>query len=303
MNIKSLEVARLHSNPVTSVLLTKQINKWKTLLVSYRSYNTDLTAMLTAEDLQYRNMIQMYDRFIENGISGEELVKGIDYAFVSGPDASYLNSHPSPALSEFKDEMSSLSPNTRKSNYLQTFSKVSDLCMSTIPGQRNEYVDNICSDFQPNKWKNLFDVIYGACGMPGSSYGQPSIQPSTFKPTARPQRHRQRNLEVEKPFVNASTDAVAPNRKLLDSPLHPLMTSSLVAQMCKQMAIDQDVKDSVPGGLISPMANQQMWDFLKSPKTKFLTFSAHAPMTLAWTSFVTDGKLRPFILESLLNCI
>ena len=43
--------------------LTKLVQKWNTVLSNYRSYNTDLTAMFTAEALQFVEAVNHFKAF------------------------------------------------------------------------------------------------------------------------------------------------------------------------------------------------------------------------------------------------
>jgi hypothetical protein len=53
--------------------------------------------------------------------------------------------------------------------------------------------------------------------------------------------------------------------------------------------MDVDTTD-FPGGVTGgAIRNQGMWDFLITPKTRYVIFSSSAPVTMSFTSEITDS--------------
>ena len=67
---------------------------------------------------------------------------------------------------------------------------------------------------------------------------------------------------------------------------NPLRNSVLMNGLCKEGVVVNG--EDVPGGLESSDNRDDLMGFLKS-KDKYLTFSSNAPVTLTWTSTVSDS--------------
>jgi hypothetical protein len=76
---------------------------------------------------------------------------------------------------------------------------------------------------------------------------------------------------------------------------NPLRDSVLMHGLCKEGVV-ADGKD-IPGGLESSDNRNDLMGFLKS-KDKYLTFSSNAPVTLTWTSTVSDSISSTATIDS-----
>jgi hypothetical protein len=79
---------------------------------------------------------------------------------------------------------------------------------------------------------------------------------------------------------------------------NPLRDSVLMRGLCKE-GIVADQED-IPGGLESSDRRDDLMGFMKS-KEKYLTFSSNAPITLTWTSTVSDSISSTATIDSTIS--
>lgn len=249
-------------------LLLKQIKKWGTILTTYRGYNSQLTAVFSTVDLQYRSMVKMFENFRDGGITAEDLVGAVDYIFLEGKDKSFTSEQ------IFKTDLRTqklLGNANLKMDYRRAFNKFDKACTNDLlPQHQSSYLQGICADFDKKKWKDAYSVVTSACDMPGS--GSENLN-AVKTPKSRKLENSSSELSPE--FIQ--------RRNLQNA----LKDTSILKEMCQTKDTDwTDFPGGVSGGKIK---NQGMWDFLKTPKTRFLTFGSNAPTTIAWTSAVSDA--------------
>jgi len=82
-------------------------------------------------------------------------------------------------------------------------------------------------------------------------------------------------------FINGACD-------MPDSPdnSNPLSNSAMMQSLCKQEAVGTN--NGIPGGLTASGESYSLMGFLNQ-STKYITFGSNAPVTLSWTSTVTDS--------------
>ena len=76
---------------------------------------------------------------------------------------------------------------------------------------------------------------------------------------------------------------------------NPLRDSVLMRGLCKEGVVTE--LEDIPGGLGSSDRRDDLMGFMKS-KDKFLTFSSNAPVTLTWTSTVSDSISSTATIDS-----
>jgi hypothetical protein len=242
---------------------------WRTILKNHRDRDNDLTKIFTSEDLQFRSMVAMYEKFNRYGITSKELTKHVEAL-----DMSSILSSPVGKKDVTRSKV--------KSYYDMSFNRLGDYCRSILPGQRNIYLESICSDFNPYNWRTVYDLLTQSCNMPDSP----------ISPRKRPIYVSNRMLQAnESQFYNPANESEHEARKL--DALLAMKNSTLFKSMCKIGDVskenDKEIRKTFPGGVSGSLANQRAFDFLKEPKTKILTFYAGAPMTFTWTGSVSDS--------------
>ena len=76
---------------------------------------------------------------------------------------------------------------------------------------------------------------------------------------------------------------------------NPLRDSVLMTGLCKEGVVTD--QEDIPGGLESSDRRNDLMGFMKS-KEKYLTFSSNAPVTLTWTSTVSDSISSTATIDS-----
>lgn len=125
--------------------LSKQLENWVTVLSNYRRHNSDLTAMFSAETVQFMTMVSAFQQYQSNSISLDDFNNAVD----SG----------------------GLDPGSFMDLYNKAFGEISQSCASGF-NARTDYTGAICADFDNGVWQTFGSVLSGACNMPGSPNDQ-----------------------------------------------------------------------------------------------------------------------------------
>ena len=152
--------------------LTKLIQNWNTVLNNYRSYNTDLTAMFSAEALQFAQAVNHFKAFQSGQLNAQDFASAvantldglIDFPVITAI-AYALNG----VFYQIKETCDQVLPYN-----------VAD----TIAGATEAYggggstLQGVCDDFDSGDWQAFATMINGACN-PISADGEPSNPLST----------------------------------------------------------------------------------------------------------------------------
>ena len=276
--------------------LSVQVGNWKTVLRNYRSHNNVLTAAFTLEDLQFRSMVAMYKKFtFMGGVSEGDLLAAFDGSKIQSEGggktiSDYVNdiadSVPIPGVAAvagiLKGVTKFVKPEASKKLYMKAFGVFQDTCRNVVPGHRNIYVVSICSDFDPGHWDTVYQLLTDHCDMPGSPIENLKDAEIVLRKSG---------------FRRLDGNDTSGGRQLIEyaGVQNPLRNSQLFQSMCTRSdvldkATDANKKSGFPGGVQGSLSDQGVFDFLKDPKVKYLTFFSGAPIAIAWTGVVSDSR-------------
>ena len=132
----------------TILQLQNQTKNWQTVLSNYREYNSDLTAMFSAETLQFVQMVRAFGEWRSGTITDNDFVNVVDNVGKGNLGTGSM------AQTMFDRALSN------------SFTQVKQSCSNVIPSYQNNYMSAICNDFSANQWSDFSSVLYGSCIMP-----------------------------------------------------------------------------------------------------------------------------------------
>ena len=146
-----------YATPDDAIRLNKLITNWNTVLSNYRSHNTDLTSMFSAEALQFSQAVNMFKAYQQGQMDAQDFASAVantldgvlDFPFIAAI-AYALNG----AFTEFHQTCDQVLPYTVE----DTLSRASE-----DTGGAGSYLKGVCSDFDPDAWQSFATMINGAC--------------------------------------------------------------------------------------------------------------------------------------------
>ncbi len=139
-----------------------------------------------------------------------------------------------------------------------------------------------------NYFDETFNTLEGQCGV-----GMDKSTNQYLKSTCSDFATSKSSYRTLKGFLSSACDMPG-SPTAGDS--NPLRNSVLMKGLCKEGVVVADAND-IPGGLESSDNRNDLMGFMKS-KEKYLTFSSNAPVTLTWTSTVSDSISSTATIDS-----
>ena len=137
--------------------LSKLIGNWNSVLSDYRSHNSDLTSMFSAETLQFNQAVKQFKDYQTGQTDAQDFASAvantldgvIDFPFIATL-AYALNG----AFFQIKETCDQVLPYT-----------VGDTLAGAQEdtGGAGSYLKAVCDDFDPNDWRSFATMINGAC--------------------------------------------------------------------------------------------------------------------------------------------
>jgi hypothetical protein len=296
----------VQKTPKEAKKLYLSIQNWHSVLKSHRERSSDVVPMFSAEDEQFRKMVEMYDAFQKGGVSESDVLSAVHDVKEAG-----LYGYFSATRHAFSD------------HFNKAFQYHSDACSQVIPSHQNKYLRNICDSFEASKWTSTYQAIMGACSMSDAIVRKLDVKNEEGSPDISTDHRSLIDIgEIKNKFeeytgivkntagkikdtiVDATgkvtgivTDILNPQEtkqyefKGLENPFRK---SQLIAGMCKDGAAfyQANATKNFPGGplnLTNPNYPQGMLSFL-ADKNQYITFGANAPISLTWTSTVSEAN-------------
>ena len=156
MIVNKLNSVAVNAAAKDAIMLNKLISNWNTVLNNYRSHNSDLTSMFSAEALQFSDVVKQFQIYQQGQLSA------MDFAAAAANTIE--------GLAEYIQIVGfSLGLNSAFNQFVET-------CDQALPYDRNYYLqfsDNrdgagpflkaVCDDFDPDAWQSFASMINGAC--------------------------------------------------------------------------------------------------------------------------------------------
>ena len=140
-----------------AIKLNKLITNWNSVLGSYRSHNADLTAMFSAEAMQFSEAVNMFKAYQTGQLDAQDFASAVAntldgvFDFPAIATIAYaLNG----AFTQFKQTCDQVLPYT-----------VGDTLVGATEdtGGAGSYLKGVCNDFDSGAWQSLATMINGAC--------------------------------------------------------------------------------------------------------------------------------------------
>ena len=130
------------------VQVTQQVKNWQKVLSTYRSHNTDLTRIFSADNSLFLTTLTSFKKFKAGGISESDFLNAFD---------SFLGTSDLPGRK------------VARQRFHAAFDGLSSVC-SVAVSSSNSYVKSTCLDFSDTKadYKDLYGLLSSACDLPGS---------------------------------------------------------------------------------------------------------------------------------------
>lgn len=251
--------------------LSKQIQNWATVLANYRDYNNNLTNVFTGDEALFNKMVQAYDQWNSKTLSTSEFLKAADSAMyprkvisvnvgkviksILGMDPSQygVNLKVNVPFNEKILDPAKMVPFNLVEPSLQDAAQQFDRRFTQSFRSTSSSCGNVLPQYQN-------DVMKGVC--------------SDFAPGKWNNLFTAINSACNMPIDPGSTKS-----SLADIPL--------LNKVCQRRSAVKDAS-KIPGGVVES-GTDSIFGFLKDPK-KFVTFGATSPVTMSWTSSVTDTR-------------
>ena len=146
-----------NANAKDATKLNKLISNWNTVLSNYRAHNANLTAMFSAESMQFAAAVKAFKAYQSGQLDAQDFASAImntldgamEFA-VATPIAYALNG----AFTQFKETCDEVLPYN-----------VHDTVVAATEdfGGAGPYLKGICDDFDPDAWQSFASMINGAC--------------------------------------------------------------------------------------------------------------------------------------------
>ena len=147
--------------------LSKLIQNWSTVLSNYRSHNTDLTAMFSAEAVQFSNVVNHFKAYQTGQLDAQDFASAVANTLDGILDF--------PVISDIAYALNAV------------FYQIKETCDQVLPynvadtiagataryGGAGNTLQGVCDDFDPDAWQSFATMITGACNEV-SADGSPS---------------------------------------------------------------------------------------------------------------------------------
>ena len=157
MIIDKLSSLAQHASPDDAVKLNDLSANWNTVLSNYRFHNTDLTAMFSAEALQFSQAVNMFKAFQTGQLDAQDFASAVANTLdglVDFPVITAIAYALNGAFTQFKQTCDQVLPY----NVGDTLAGASE-----DTGGAGSYLKGVCSDFDPDAWQSFATMITGAC--------------------------------------------------------------------------------------------------------------------------------------------
>ena len=147
--------------------LNKLISNWNSVLSDYRSHNTDLTSMFSANTMQFNSAVKHFNDFRTGQLDAQDFASAVANTLDGVLDFPYITSMAyamNGAFFQIKETCDQVLPYTVGTTLVGA---------SENTGGAGPTLKAVCDDFDPDSWQSLASMINGACAGV-SSDGEPS---------------------------------------------------------------------------------------------------------------------------------
>ena len=157
MMLDKLTSLVVHASAKDANKLKKLIGNWNTVLSNYRSHNTDVKTMFSAEASQFASAVNQFKAYQSGQLDAQDFASAVantldgllDFPFITAI-AYALNG----AFFQIKETCDQVLPY----NVGDTIAGASQ-----DKGGAGSYLKGVCNDFDPNAWQSFATMVNGAC--------------------------------------------------------------------------------------------------------------------------------------------